>query len=152
MSQTVRNLSAMQEFQIPSLDWEDPRGKGVAAHSSWPIGKDLDAGKDWGQKEKVVTEDEVVGWHHHLKRHEFEQTPGDSEGQGSLVCCSPWGHKGLDTIYWLNHNKITQKYKWKTKILLRNVSFFNWTGLRWSIPMFILSQNSSPEKFKTEIS
>ena len=55
------------------------------------IGKDLDAGKDWRQEEKVVTEEETVGWHHWLSGREFEQAPGDSEGQGSLVCCSPWG-------------------------------------------------------------
>ena len=58
------------------------------------IGKDSDAGKDGGQEEKGATEDEmVVGWHHGLSGFEFEQTPGDSEGQGSLVCCSPWAHK-----------------------------------------------------------
>ena len=55
------------------------------------IRKDPDVGKDWGQKEKGMTEDEIVGWHHRLNGHEFEQTPGDSEGQGSLACCSPWG-------------------------------------------------------------
>ena len=55
--------------------------------------KDLDAGKDWGQEKKWETEDETVGWHQWLSRHEFEQTQGDSEGQGSLVCCSSWGHK-----------------------------------------------------------
>ena len=55
------------------------------------IGKDPDAGKDWGQEEKGATEDEVVEWHHQLNGHEFEQTLGDSKGQGSLVCCSPWG-------------------------------------------------------------
>ena len=58
------------------------------------IGKDLDAGKDWGQ-EKGATEDETVGWYYQLNGHEFEQTPRDSEGQGSLVCCSPWGLKEL---------------------------------------------------------
>ena len=52
------------------------------------IGKDPDVGKDWGQEEKGVTEDEMVGWHHRLNGHEFEQTQGDSKGQGSLVCCS----------------------------------------------------------------
>ena len=56
------------------------------------IGKDPDAGKDWRQKEKGAAEDEMVGWHHRLSGHEFEQTLGDSEGQGSLACCSPWGH------------------------------------------------------------
>ena len=60
---------------------------------NWLIGKDADAGKDWGQEEKEATEDEMVGWHHWFSRHEFEQTPGDSEGQGSLGCCSSWGHR-----------------------------------------------------------
>ena len=62
---------------------------------SWLSGKDPDAGKDWRQ-EKEVTEDEMVGWHHQLNGHEFEQTLGDSEGQGSLACCSPWGGKESD--------------------------------------------------------
>ena len=61
------------------------------------IGKDLDAGKDGRQEEKGMTEDEMVGWHHRLNGHEFEQTPGDSEGQRGLACCSPWGLKELDT-------------------------------------------------------
>jgi len=60
-------------------------------------GKDPDAGKDWGQEEKGLTEDEMVGWHHWLNGHEFEQTPGDSEGQGSLACCSSRGCKESDT-------------------------------------------------------
>ena len=64
---------------------------------SWLFGKDPDAGKDWRQEKKGMTEDEIVGWHHRLNRHEFEQTLGDSEGQGSLVCWSPWAHKELDT-------------------------------------------------------
>ena len=55
--------------------------------------KNCDAGKDWEKEEKEVTEDEMVRWHHQLNRHEFEQTPGDSEGQGSLTCCSSWGCK-----------------------------------------------------------
>ena len=54
------------------------------------------AGSNGGQKEKGTTEDEMVGWHHRLNEHEFEQTLGDSEGQRSLVCCSPWGHKESD--------------------------------------------------------
>ena len=61
------------------------------------IGKDPHAREDWRQKKKEVTEDEMVGWYHQLNEHELEQTPGDSEGQGSLVCCSPWGHKESDT-------------------------------------------------------
>ena len=58
--------------------------------NSWLIGKDPDAGKDWRQKEKRVTEDEMVGWHHQVNGHELGQTPGDCEGQGDLVCCSHW--------------------------------------------------------------
>ena len=57
------------------------------------IGKEADAWKDWGQEKKGETEDEMVGWHHWLTGHEFEQTPEDSEGQGSLACCSPQGRK-----------------------------------------------------------
>ena len=60
------------------------------------IGKDPDGGKDWRQKKKGVAEDEMVRQHHQLNAQESEETPGDSEGQGSLVCCSPWGHKDSD--------------------------------------------------------
>ena len=60
---------------------------------TWLIGQDPDAGKNWGQEEKGAVEDEIVGWHHWLNGHEFKQTLGDSEGQGSLVCCNPWGDK-----------------------------------------------------------
>ena len=71
------------------------------------IGKDPDAGKDWGQEQKGVTMDEIVRWHHQLNEHEFEQTLGDSVEQGSLVCCSPWGRKESDTIQQVNNdNKI----------------------------------------------
>ena len=62
---------------------------------SWLIGKDPAAGEDWRQKEKGAKEDEMVGWHHRLDEHEFEQTLGDSEGQGRLACCSSWGGKEL---------------------------------------------------------
>ena len=78
----------------------------------WFIGKYPDAGKYWGQEEKVVgakvggwhTEDEMVGWYHQLNGHEFEQTLGDSEGQGSLVCLSSYGHKESNMTEWLNNN------------------------------------------------
>ena len=59
---------------------------------SWPIGKDSDAGRNWGQMEKGMTEDEMAGWHHRLDGHEFEQAPGVGDGKGSLMCYSPWGH------------------------------------------------------------
>ena len=68
------------------------------------VGKDPDAGKDWGQEQKGMTEDELVGWHHWLNGPEFGQALGDRGGQGSLVCCSPWGCKESDTSEWLNNN------------------------------------------------
>ena len=72
---------------------------------NWLIWKDPDGGKDWRQKEKGMTEDEMVGWHHLLNGHRFEQTLGDSEGRGSLECCSPRGCKESDTTKWLKSNK-----------------------------------------------
>ena len=63
---------------------------------SWFIGKDFDAGKDWRQEEKETTEDKMVGWHRWLKGLEFALTLGYTEGQGSLVCCSPWDCKESD--------------------------------------------------------
>ena len=73
---------------------------------SWLIGKDPDAGKNWRQEEKGTTEHEMashlIGWHHQLNGHEFEQALGDSERQGSLVCCSLWSCKESDTTEWLN--------------------------------------------------
>ena len=72
---------------------------------NWLIGKDPDAGKDWRWEEKGTTEDEMVGWHCQLIGHEFEQVQGDGEGQGSLVCCSSWGHKESDMTEQLNKKK-----------------------------------------------
>ena len=66
------------------------------------FGKDPDAGKDWRQEEKWMTEDELVGWHHQLNGHEFERTPGIGNGQGGLAYCNPWGRKELDTTEQLN--------------------------------------------------
>ena len=88
------------EAEAPIL-WP-PNGK------SKLIGKDPDAGKDWRQEEKEMTEDEMVGWHHRLNGHEFEQAPGDGEGQGSLACCSPWGRQS------------------------RTQQLSNWTELNWT--------------------
>ena len=69
---------------------------------NWLIWKDPDAGKDWRWEEKGTPEDEMVGWHHWLNGHEFEQAPGVGDGQGSLVCCIPWGRKESDMTEWLN--------------------------------------------------
>ena len=68
----------------------------------WLIGKDPDAGKDWRQEEKGMTEDEMAGWHHQLKGHELEQALEVGDGQGSLACCSPWGCNELDMTERLN--------------------------------------------------
>ena len=79
---------------------------------NWLIGKDPDAGKDWRQEEKGMTEDEMLGWHHQLDGHEFEQALGVGDGQGSLVCCNPWGCR-------VRHNWAT-KLNWN-KCLYRNL-------------------------------
>ena len=70
---------------------------------SWLIGKDPDAGRDWGQEEKGTTEDELAVWYHRLDGCEFEWTLGDGDGQGGLACCDLWGHKESDT---------TERLKW----------------------------------------
>ena len=70
---------------------------------SWLIGKDSDAGRDWGQEEKGKTEDEMAGWHHRFDGREFEWTLGDSDGQGGLACCDSWDPKESDT---------TEQLKW----------------------------------------
>ena len=72
------------------------------------IRNDPDAGKDRKQEEKGMTEDKMVGWNHQLNGHEFEQSPGDGEGQGNLVCCSPWGRQELDTTERMNNNPSEQ--------------------------------------------
>ena len=69
------------------------------------IGKDHDAGKEWRQGEKGMTEDKMVGQHHRLNGHEFEQALRVSHGQRNLVCCNPWGHKKSEATEWLNKNK-----------------------------------------------
>ena len=68
-----------------------PHGK------NWLIGKDSDAGRDWGQEEKGMTEDEMTGWHHWLDGPESQWTPGVGDGQGGLACCNSWGCKESDT-------------------------------------------------------
>ena len=81
------------------------------------IRKDPDAGKNWEQKKKERTEDEMVGWHHQLNERKFEQAPGNGEGQGSLACCSLWCLKESDTTELLNNNNTvsTEKTQWICK-------------------------------------
>ena len=75
---------------------------------SWLIGKDPDAGRDWGQEEKGTTEDEMAGWHYRLDGHEFERTPGVGDGQEGLACCDSWGCKESD---------MTERLNWTEEIL-----------------------------------
>ena len=78
---------------------------------SWLVRKDPDAKKHWGQEEKGVTEDEMVGWHHQINGHEFEQALGDSKGQGSLVCCSPWRLQKVRQVW------VTEQQQWLLNFL-----------------------------------
>jgi len=85
-------------------------------------GKHLDAGKGWGQEEKGMTEYEMVWWHHWLNGHEFEQAPGDGEGQGSLTCFSSWGHKELDrTTKWEKNYKLLARICEKVTLVNDNI-------------------------------
>ena len=90
------------------------------------IGKDPYAGKDWGQEEKGVTENEKVGWQQLLNGHEFEPTLGDSKGQGSLACCSPWGCKKLDTTQQLKNNWTTCFSSSQQRFLIYEVRCTQW--------------------------
>ena len=82
---------------------------------NWLTGKDPDAGKDWKQEEKGTTEDEILGWHHWLNGHEFEQAPGVGDGQGGLACCRPWGHR-------VGYNWETELNLWFSSV---NLSYVN---------------------------
>ena len=97
------------EAEAPILWPEDAK--------NWIIGKDPKAGKDQQQEEKGVTEDEMARKYHWLNGHEFGQTQGDSEGQGSLAWCNPWGHRESDMTEKLN-NKLREKW---SICLLRNI-------------------------------
>ena len=118
--------------KVRTLDWKESQSVNPKGNESWifigrtdpeaetPVlwppdvktqlmGKDPDAGKDWRQEEKGMTEDEMVGWHHRLNGHEFEQALGVGGGQGSLACCSPWGRKESDMTEQLNW---TEEFEW----------------------------------------
>ena len=103
---------------------------------SWLTGKDPDAGKDWGREEKGATEEEMVGWHHWLNGHEFEQTLGDSDGQGSLACCSPCGVKESDTTEQLNWTGLYQLHQAPQGYALS----LSWGRLKCTQPLVQLEQ------------
>ena len=106
-SKEIKPVNAKRNQPFRNIHWKDwlmlKLKLKYFGHLMWradsleKIGKQPHAGKDWGQEEKGVTENEIVGWHHRLDGHEFEQSPEDSEGQGSLVCCSPRGRTESDT-------------------------------------------------------
>ena len=91
-------------------------------HLMWRVDslEDSDAGRDWGQEEKRMTEDEMAGWHHRLDGCEFEWTPGVGDGQGGLVCCSSSGRKESDTTEQLNWTELN----W-TKWVIRYLNIMN---------------------------
>ena len=86
---------------------------------SWLIGKDSDAGRDWGQEENGTTEDEMGGWHHWLNGRESEWTPGVGDGQGGLACCDSWGRKELHT---------TEQLNWTEYFLVIRFRYASWIG------------------------
>ena len=93
---------------------------------NWHIGRDPNAGKDWRWEEKGTTEDEMAGWHHRLDGHEFEQALGVGDGQGSLVCCSPWVAKSR---IWLS----------------------NWTELNWFLEREVNNMITHTQKFQLKV-
>ena len=103
---------------------------------SWLIGKDSDAGSDWGQEEKGMTEDEMAGWHHWLDGREFEWTPGVGDGQGGLACCNSWGLKESDRTEWLNW---TNDWLLRNKGLNHQISILKLWELKYWIKIGILS-------------
>ena len=101
---------------------------------NWLIRKDPDAEKDWRQEDKGTTENEMVGWHHWLNGHEFEQALGVGDRQGALACCSPWGRKESDTTEHNNNNKnnihknIIKFAFWA----MARCPFWWWVHVRWN--------------------
>ena len=99
---------------------------------SWLIGKDSDAGRDWGQEGKGTTEDEMAGWHHWLYGREYQWTPGVGDGQGGLACCDSWGRKESDTterliwsdLMWSMHPILKLKRHKSTSFFLKRRGLF----------------------------
>ena len=91
---------------------------------SWLIGKDSDAGRDWGQEEKGTPEDEIAGWHHWLDGRESQWTPGVGDGQGGLACCDSWGHKESDTTERLIWSDLRESVPTGTSFLVGVIKMF----------------------------
>ena len=95
---------------------------------SWLLGKDSDAGRDWGQEEKGMTEDEMAEWHHQLDGHESEWAPGVGDGQGGLACCDSWGRKESDMTEQLNWTELS--------FLISSASVRSMSFLSFTVPIF----------------
>ena len=109
---------------------------------NWLLRKDPDAGKDWRWEKKGTTEDEMVGWHHQLHEHEFEQALGVGDRQGSLVCCSTWGHKESDTTERLNWLTVRVVYMLKdeAEFLLTPGHIISWSKkLKFLLSVWLLA-------------
>ena len=102
---------------------------------SWLTGKNSDAGRDWGQEEKGMTEDEMAGWHYRLDGREFEWTPGVGDGQGGLACCDSWGRKESDTterLDWTELNSLNVSLEYHTEVFWEHWSqITNDKSLTW---------------------
>ena len=113
---------------------------------SWLIGKNSDAGRDWGQEEKGMTEDEMAGWHHRLDGRESEWTPGVGDGQGGLACCDSWGRKESDTTEWLIWSDTLKSYLLiyhsKHLDLARQICFCNYSVIFYHHLLGILANKS----------
>ena len=117
---------------------------------NWLILKYSSAGKNWRQEEKGTTKDKMVGWHHRLNGHEFEEALGVGDGQGSLACCSPWGHKKSDTTEWLNWTELGKFFLMHYNQLLQ-ISFERQTTyLFFSLWVFITESNMGQAKTKVK--
>ena len=102
---------------------------------SWLTGKDSDAGRDWGQEEKGMTEDEMAGWHHRLDGREFEWTPGVGDGQGGLAWCDSWGRKESDRTEQLN---CTELKRFMSSHFFLQISFINYNAFEMKMTLAIL--------------
>ena len=99
----------------------------------WLIGKDSEAGKDWGQEKLGVTKDQLAGWHNQLDGQESEWTPGVGDGQGGLVCCDSWGCKESDTTERLNWTELNGFKLYKGAHKNKRHSVFKEKGEVWSV-------------------
>ena len=108
---------------------------------SWHIGKDSDAGRDWGQEQKGTTEDEIAGWHRWLDGRESQWTPGVGDGQGGLACCDSWGCKESDTTERLIWSLISESIGASASVLPMNIQ--SWFPLGWTSLISLQSKGLS---------